>query len=548
MKIHQMGMMYEEIMRARQITAILIRYGFGNFVKKSGMGRYMVKKSRYEKIEAIKEAERIRLALQDLGPAFVKFGQILADRPDLIPDDVRTELQKLQDNVAAMPDAEAKKIIEEELKKPITEVFKDFNEKHIAAASIAQAYTGTLLNGDKVVIKVQRRGIDKTIRRDVRLMGFFANYIQKNDEDLKGLNIPGIVEEFGRSILKELDFSNEAANMMRFKHITKHNTDIETPKVYMEYTTPKVLFEEFVDGDKIAGPEALRAKGYDPEIIAKNGARSVFEQIFIHGFFHADPHPGNIFLKPGNKIVFIDYGMMGSLRPYQMDFLGKYVLGYVQRDARKITEAMLLLCNMRHFNRAEELEFEIGDLLKHYQFLSVKDMNFGAIMNQSIDIITRFGLQIPPTIYLLIKALVTIEGVAEKLYPDIDIPKEMEPFAKELLKQQFKPDKVARQAYRSIVDYYEFIRALPSQANEILYKIKNGSIQGQIEHKGLEPVMHHIDSASNRIAISIVTAALIIGGSLIAQWEHAKVFGSVIFLGAGFFGFWVLIKLLRRFK
>jgi ubiquinone biosynthesis protein len=229
-----------------------------------------------------------------------------------------------------------------------------------------------------------------------------------------------------------------------------------------------------------------------------------------------------------------------------MDFLGKYVLGYVQRDAEKITSALLLLCGLQHYDRFEELEFEISDLLKQYQFLSLKEMDFNEIMNRSIDIIVHFGLSIPPTIYLLIKALITIESVAVKLNPRFDMAKEMTPFARELFQKQIDPSRFAKNTMRTINRYAAFFRDLPGELSEIVYKTKEGKLKIIMEHQGLEPLMRKLDIISKRISVAIILAALIVGASIISMWEHTRWVGSVVFIVAGIVGFWTMIRLLRR--
>ena len=411
MGLSKIGLAYHQIGRAREIIGIALKYGFGDFVTRSGFGKFFVSKKRLNIIESHTKDQRIRMAIEDLGPTFVKFGQILADRPDLISKGLRVELKRLQDDAHPLDDEIAIQEIEKQLKKPIKEVFKELNPKHIASASIGQAYRGTLKSGEEVVVKIQRPGIDKKIKLDLSLMSFFAERVQRNNPEFQAINIVGVVEEFGKSIKNELNFSHEGSNAIRFAKMFEKDKSIYTPKIYTKYTSTKILVEEFISGLKVDDIESLKKNDIDPVLIAHNGSKLLFEQIFNFGFFHADPHPGNIFILKDSRIVFIDYGMMGRLRPYQLDFLGKYVLGYLQKDPHRMTDSLLLLSGKKHFDRFEELEFEISDMMKQYQYSSMKEINFGEVMNKSIDIIVAFGLSIPPTIYLLIKALITIESV-----------------------------------------------------------------------------------------------------------------------------------------
>jgi len=548
MNLSHLGLAYHQIGRAREIIAIMLKYGFGDFVTKSGLGKALVSRNRLKNIESISRNERLRMAIEDLGPTYIKFGQILADRPDVISKDLRDELKKLQDDAHPLSDEIAMAEIQKQLKKPVNEVFESINEKHIASASIGQAYTGVLKDGTRVVIKIQRPGIDKKIKLDLSIMEFFARKIQKNNPEFQAINVVGIVQEFGRSIQDELNFTHEASNVKRFRNMFQNNPDIYVPQAYTEYSNTKLLIEEFIDGIKVDKIDELEKAGINPVEIAHKGASLVFEQIFTHGFFHADPHPGNLFIRRDGKIVFIDFGMMGKLRPYQLDFLGKYVLGYVQKNPGRMTEALLLLSGKKHFEHKDELEFEISDMMNQYQFSSLKEINFGEVMNKSIDLIVRFGLSIPPTIYLLIKALITIEGVATMLNPKIDIAKEMQPFATSLLKKQFNPARYAREISDTFHNITQLFKELPGDISEILYKTREGKMKIQFEHQGLEPMIQKLDQVSKRISIAIILAALIIGASIISSWEHLKWVGSAIFLGAGLFGFWMLGKLLGKGK
>jgi ubiquinone biosynthesis protein len=547
-RISRLGTTVNEIGRAREIIGIAIKYGFNDWLTKSGMGKFLFSKKRVARVEQFTKWERIRMAIEELGPTFIKFGQILADRPDVVPEGLRDELKKLQDMAVPMPDEEAIAVIEQELGRSVSEVFKEFDRQRLASASIAQTYRAVLLNDEEVCVKVRRPGIEKKIALDLSLMNYFAGRAQKNNPEIEAINLLGVVKEFGRTITQELNFRNEGANVVRFRHNFEGEPAIFVPRVFQEFTTEKFLVEEFVHGIKVSDMDQLLAGQYDPVDLARKSLKLVFMQIFRHGFFHADPHPGNIFIREGNIISFIDYGMMGTLRPEHLQFLGQYVLGYIRRDAHEITEALLLLSGKRTFSRFKDLEFQISDMLAHYKYLSVHEMDFGKVMNESVDIIIHYGLKIPPSIYLLVKALITIERVAVDLYPQIDFATEMQPFAVELISEQFNTKRFVREVMSSIKDYYKLLMEFPSEINEIIYKIKEGRFKTLIEVKGFEPLVEHIDIASNRVAIAIVLAALIIGASLISQYPQTRWIGIIIFILAAILGFWLILRLFRKNK
>ena len=548
MRLSQIGLAMHEIGRAREILGILIKYGFQDWVSKNGLGKYLVTRKRLARIEKYNQWERIRMAVEELGPTFIKFGQILADRPDILDEDLRAELKKLQDEADPMPDEIAIEAIEKNLNCKISEVFKKFDTNRLASASMAQTYRATLLNGEEVCVKIQRPGIDKKIGLDLHLMNYFAARMQKNNPEMEAINVAGIVREFGKTIKIELDFRHEAASVIRFRHNFETDPDIFVPRIYTQFTAQRILVEEYVDGIKVSDTAALNASGADTLQLSKIAVRLMFDQLFKHGFFHADPHPGNIFVLPGNVISFIDFGMMGSLREEHLNFLGKYTLGYLERDAHFMTEALLLVSGKRHFAKSRELEHQINDLLAHYKYLSIEEMDFGKIMNESVDILVRYGLSIPPGIYLLAKALMAIERVAVVLNPGIDFANEMKPYATELISRQFDPRIIAREVFDSLKEYYRLVTEMPADLNEIISKIKEGRFKTQIELKGFEPLIEHMDTLGNRLAIAIVLAALIIGASILSQWEQVRWIGTAVFSLAGIFGFWLLVKLLRKNK
>lgn len=546
--VFKLGSAVSEIGRAREIIGIVVKYGFNDWVSKNGLAKYLVTKKRLSRISQYTTWERVRMALEEMGPTFIKFGQILADRPDIIPESLRLELSKLQDEAVPMPDETAIREIETELKAPLMKVFRDFDCKSIASASIAQVYNAKLQNGEEVCVKIQRPDIRHKIDLDLHLMDYFAARMQKHNPEMEAINVVGLVAEFGKTIRKELDFKNEAANVIRFQHNFRDDPDVYVPKVYMEYTTEKLIVEEYIRGIKISDTQALIEAGNDPVTVARKAVRTVFDMIFNHGFFHADPHPGNIFVLENNVITFVDFGMMGSLREEQLNFLGKYALGYIRRDPRYMTEALLLVSGKRHFAGKRELEFRIGEMLSHYRYLSVEEMDFGKVLQESIDLIVKFGLKIPPGIYLLVKCLASIERVSVTLYPGIDFVDEMQPYALDLFARQFDPKTIAWEVFDTLKEYYRLVMELPSELNEIIYKIKEGRFKTLIEVKGFEPLVEEVEHTSNRISIAIVLAALIIGGSIISQWQEIRWIGTTIFVLAGVVGFFLLFKLFRRGK
>jgi ubiquinone biosynthesis protein len=309
---------------------------------------------------------------------------------------------------------------------------------------------------------------------------------------------------------------------------------------------------EFIDGIKVSNIDALLKSGNDPKTIASRGTDLVLKQVFDHGFFHADPHAGNILVLDNNIICFIDFGMMGRLLPKHGEYLSSIIVGIVNRDAKRITKTSLQLSNSRRVENIDQLEYQVGELVDQYAYLPLKDINMGQLLNEVIKLFVAYKLKMPPNLYLLVKALVSIEGVGRVLDPDFNMVEHTEPFAKKLLKARLSPRKLAKDTYLATTEFSLLLRDLPSEIRDIIEQIKVGRLKIEFEHKGLEPSLRKGDQISNRIAFAIVLASLVIGSSLIVlsgippKWNGIPIIGIIGFLGAGIMGFWLLVSILRH--
>jgi len=549
-KIGLIGRTYRHINRYREIIIVLFKHGFGDLITNSQIEKYLdfgkkfIPNKKIEKTTSLSRWERIRMVLEELGPTFIKFGQIMSNRPDILPKPLLIELEKLQDSVPPMPNEEAENMIEQELGKPISELFKKFDTNPIASASIAQVYRAELFSGEKVAVKVQRTGIQKIIETDLEIMFHFSLLMEKHITEMEILNPVETVKEFERSIHKEIDFNIEASHIERFARNFQTDMTIYIPEVYRAYSTKKILTMEFIDGIKVSNLQALREAENDPLLIAGQGCDLVLKQIFEHGFFHADPHPGNILIMKDNITCFLDFGMMGTLLPKHQDYLGNIIVGVVNKDSKKITETLLRLTGTYNIENRDQLE----------QRVSLKEIKVGEFLNKLFRMLIDFKLRLPSDFYLLSKALITIEGVGTKLDPDFDMVAHIEPFAKNLLKKRLDPVKLAKDLYSSIAELRLLLKDFPYEIREIIRQIKTGKLKVEFEHKGLEPMLIKHDQISNRIAFAIVLAALIIGSSLIVLskipplWNEVPIIGIVGFVGAGIMGFGLLISILKHGK
>jgi len=559
-KIGLIGRTYRHINRYREIITVLFKHGFGDLITNSQIEKYLdsgkkfIPNKKIEKTTSLSRWERIRMVLEELGPTFIKFGQIMSNRPDILPEPLLFELEKLQDSVPPMPNEEAEKMIEQELGKPISELFKKFDINPIASASIAQVYRAELFSGEKVAVKVQRTGIQKIIETDLEIMFHLSLLMEKYITEMEILNPVETVKEFERSIRKEIDFNIEASHIERFGRNFQTDLSIYVPEVYKDYSTKKILTMEFIEGIKVSNLKALREAGNDPLLIADQGCDLILKQIFEHGFFHADPHPGNILILKDNITCFLDFGMMGTLLPKYQDYLGNIIVGVVNKDSKKITETLLRLTGTYNIENRDQLEQRVSELVNQYAYISLKEIKIGEYLNKLFRMLIDFKLRLPSDFYLLSKALITIEGVGTKLNPDFDMVKHIEPFAKNLLKKRLDPVKLAKDLYSSVAEFRLLLKDFPYEIREIIRQIKTGKLKVEFEHKGLEPMLVTHDQISNRIAFAIVLAALIIGSSLIVLskipplWNGVPIIGIVGFVGAGIMGFGLLISILKHGK
>jgi len=550
------GRQYRHINRYRQIVGVLLKHGFGEMVTALGLsGRIGLPGRAVEGRAAaarLTHWQRIRLAMEQLGPSFIKLGQILGTRPDMVPQELCLELEKLQDTVRPFPFEQVRRIVEEELGDSIESLFVEFDQRPIASASIAQVHRAVIQDGEVVAVKVQRPAIRRTIEVDLEIMMDLARLAERHLEGFEAVNPVGIVEEFARTIRKELDFGIEAGHIERFARNFASNDTIHVPKVFRRYSTAKILTMEFVEGTKVSDLEALREGGYDLELIADRGADLILEQIFEHGFFHADPHPGNILILPDNVICFLDYGMMGTLTGRYREHLGSLVVGIVRRDARQITKAFLGLSTNDGVQNVERLQADIADFVEQHFYRPLKEIHMGSLIGQLVQLLVRHRLRIVPDFYLLTKALATAEGNGRKLCPDFDMVGHIEPYARKIVAQRLSPRTLARDLYLSSLDLGDLLRDLPADIKYIIEQVKRGRIHIEFEHKGLEPMLERHDRISNRMVFAIVLAALLIGSGLVVlsgippKWYDVPVVGIAGFLAAGVMGFWLLVSIIRH--
>jgi len=554
------GSRYNSAARYNQIIRVLIKYGFDDLVF------YMRQEKRYKFIQKLipqasknralehTKWEKMRLVCEELGPTFVKFGQIMSNRPDLIPFDLVFELEKLQNNVPPIPEEQAKAIVETELKDTVGNLFAWFESKPFASASMAQVHKVTLKTGERIILKIQRPGIRDIIFEDIKVMYSIAAVLEKRIPSLKSFDPIGLVKNFEESILKELDFINESINVQRFYN--NINKDIgkdqfaSAPKVYQNFTTDKILALEFMSGIKINKIDELEASGVDIKDIGKRLATTYFKQIFEYGFFHADPHPGNLLVMPNGKICYLDFGMMGSILPRDIEIFGQLFMSIIKKDVHKIIKVLQEMSNKSAIQNMRDLEFDINEFVEKNYVRKIHKNEMSTILLELKDIIVAHGLIVPTYFYLFARSLVTIEGVIENLNPDLKQFTMVKPYLIKSLSKTYNPLKMGEKILNSIYELSSYMEDFPGDLKNAIRKINSGQVKVDLTHKGIDPMVHTLQRITKQLVSTFISVALVVGSSLFIinnvkpLWGDTSVFGIIGILLAGV----IIIGMLKNIR
>jgi ubiquinone biosynthesis protein len=502
--------------RFSQIGRVLLRHGFG-FV-------FDVRRERREK-KGIQEflapnfGVRLRQSLDDLGPTFVKFGQLLSTRSDILPEGVLFELQKLQDTVKPMPAGTAQTIIERELHAPVEELFARFDPEPLGSASIGQVHRAVLRGGEIVAVKVQRPEAPGRVESDLELMRDFADFLDRRFGQRILVDVRSLVAEFETVIRRELEYAAEAAHARRFA-ANFAGTPVVIPKVYLELSTSRVLTLQYVEGTRFRDIRPLLLTPSERRRVASMGADAIFKMAFEDGFFHGDPHPGNLLLTPEGDLALLDFGMVGYMSRGDIEALSRLFVAVIQRDAGAALRGLESLGFRYTPEVRPDLERDLREFLNKYSGLSVGEVTLGQALSELIALARRYRLRVPPVFPLLTKALVTAEGLARAIDPTINVYEVARPYAQRLLLERYHPEVVLKDARELTLEYARYLENYPEQLRQLLSEVADGELEVQLRHGGLDELVGEVDVLANRLVFAVVTGALLLGSCVLGVFER----------------------------
>ena len=501
--------------RFTQILAILSKNGFNDILKKlEEQGDFNIPVFNAKKNHHLSKSQRIRYTVEELGSTYIKLAQMLSTRPDLISLDLAQEFEKLQDKVTPVDMEFIIPIFKEEFGKDLKEIFSEPLEL-LATASIGQVYKGKLLNGDEVVVKVLKPHIKEMIKDDLEILKQLAFFFDDYFKDYGIHSVYTIVKEFENSIKNELNFKLEAMNINRFNTFFQNDKRIKVPKVYKEYSSSKIITMEFIKGIKVSNIQQLRQQNIDTKDVAKNGFALLCEQIFQNRFFHADPHPGNIFVTDDNKISFIDFGMMGNITKEEQKVLIELISNISQKESEKVSLSILNMTNHPVEIQTNEFVRDMSVIINGYMYSDLKDINIKELFHDVTIVIAKHNISFENSYYLFFKSLSTIEGVGRMLDPDFNAVQNIKPIVIKFYKSQFSIKNLFRKMKELPKDMIEFLDYTPKDLKEIFKLMKEGKFKVELEHAGLQKMEESIEKSFNRLTVSIIIASILIGSSLL---------------------------------
>ena len=509
-----------QIFRLAHINYVLVRHGLDEIILATHLFRpfrilYYIAPWNWVPRKRGPRGVRIRKALEELGPIYVKFGQILSTRQDLLPDDIAEELERLQDHVPAFPGSQARELIETAYGKPIDSVFRNFQEVPLAAASIAQVHTAELLDGTEVVIKVLRPKIRQYITRDITLLQTIAGLAERYWKPGYRLHPCEVVAEFEKILYDELDLLREAANASQLRRNFSDTDVLYVPEVYWPHCRQNIMVMERIRGIQISDIDALRANGIDLKALSETGVEIFFTQVFRHNFFHADMHPGNLFVGHDGRYKAVDFGIMGTLNPVDQRYLAENFMAFFNRDYRRVAELHVESEWVPSGTRVDEFESAIRTVCEPIFEKPLKEISFGNVLLRLFQTARRFDMEVQPQLVLLQKTLLNIEGLGRRLYPDLDLWKTAKPFLERTMKEQLGPRSLLRNMKDSVPAWSNTLPEMPILAHRFLEQATSGKLQLEWKSRELRRLRHEVRRANRRTISAIVGTGLIVSSAII---------------------------------
>ena len=540
--------------RVHDIASVLIRYGFGGFVRSLGMGKALERAGRvlhWQHVEdyvKLDTPQRIRRVLEDLGPTFIKLGQILATRVDLFSPQYIAEFEKLQDQAPPVPFEELLPQLEEDIGGSIDEIFLEVERQPLAAASIAQVHKAVLKDGTPVILKIRRPGLRKIIEADLRLLQRIVDIAESESPEIRRFHPKEVLRQFNQSLHRELDLAAECRNAERVAANLADDLNIMIPKVYWQWTGERLNVQEYIQGIQGRDLAAVDKAGLDRKLLADRGIRAVMKMIIEDGFFHADPHAGNVFYLQDNKLAFIDFGMVGHLTEERREQVVSMLYGMINHLPTKVAE-ILEDWSDNIYTDEQVLTVDIEAFVDQYSSLALKDLSLTLMMSDLMAILRDHKLILPADLALLIKAYITLDGLGRHLNPDFNILIFATPYIQRIMMDRYRPEAIAKRGWRNLLSVADLLSSLPKDLRKLLRASRKGAIQIDVTVRRLDHYVNNIDNAISRLTMGIVTAALIIGSSIIMTVKGGpELFGlpAFGFLGYSFAtigGIWLLLSI-----
>ena len=538
--------------RTSEIVTVLLNHGFGDLVDRIGLRNFWYRWRRLfsrtpaEPLRHLKLVERIRMTLEKLGPTFIKFGQVMSTRPDLVPSGMLIELQKLQEGVPPFPSDEAVAQVESELGQPVDKLFASFDRSPVAAGSLGQVHLARHFNGTPLAVKIRRPTAVRDVERDLALMQEIASLLERNVPEARIFDPVGLVKHFARSIRRELNFAREGRTMDEFRRLFQQDATLYVAEVFWDLTTDGVLTMEYVDGLRIDELDQFVSAKWNRGELAANGARIFMKMAFEFGVFHGDPHPGNIRILRDGTLCLLDYGMIGNLDGRTREQLVDLLLAITQQDVEAAVKLVLQIGEPSQEVDRTLLQIDMRDFVSNYYGVELERLNVGHVLSDFVAILSNHAIRCPGTLMLLIRCLVTLEGVGREIDPGFNLASHLQPFVERLVRERYSPTRMAERMWSESQHMLGYLHDIPGHVNRTLRKLSQDDLRIQLEHRNLDHFIIELERSSNRLVVGMVIAALIVASALIISKGSSTIWVTLpIYVLSSLLAIWLVYGIFR---